>query len=70
MNITFYTNSADPLKANKSGSLTQLVQLTGCSIIGDFNILTPRIKVAANANTKTANYCYISDFDRYYFIMI
>lgn len=68
MNITFYTNSADPLKANKSGSLTQLVQLTGCSIIGDFNILTPRIKVAANANTKTANYCYISDFDRYYFI--
>ena len=68
MNITFYTNSADPLKADKSGSLTQLVQLTGCSIIGDFNILTPRIKVTANANTKAANYCYISDFDRYYFI--
>lgn len=68
MNIKFYTNTADTLKADKSGSLTQLADLTGCSIIGDFNILTPRIKVIANANTKAANYCYISDFNRYYFV--
>lgn len=68
MNITFYTCSADPLKADKSGSLTQLVQLTGCTIIGDFNILSPRIKVTANENTKAANYVYISDVDRYYFV--
>ena len=68
MNIKFYTCSADPLKADKSGSLTQLAELNGCTIIGDFNILFPRIKVTANANTKAANYCYLSDVDRYYFV--
>ncbi len=68
MNITFYTNTADTLKANKSGSLTTLKTVSSAQIIGDMNILSPRIKVIADADTKAANYCYISDFDRYYFV--
>lgn len=68
MNITFYTCTADTIKANKVGSLTTLKTVTGAQIIGDMDILRPRIKVIADADTKAANYCYISDFDRYYFV--
>mgnify|MGYP007092152702 CR=1 FL=1 len=68
MNITFYTCTADTIKADKSGSLTTLKTVTSAQIIGDMNILSPRIKVVADADTKAANYCYISDFDRYYFV--
>ena len=68
MNITFYTCNADTIKANKSGHLTTLKTVTNAQIIGDMDILEPTIKVVADSNTKTANYCYISDFDRYYFI--
>lgn len=68
MNITLYTCNADPLKANKSGSLTTLATITGATIYGEMNILTPKIKLDANNNSLTANYCYISDLDRYFFI--
>lgn len=68
MNITFYTNTADSLVADKTLHLTTLKTVTGAQIIGDMNILSPRIKVIADADTKAANYCYISDFDRYYFV--
>ncbi len=66
MNITFYTNTADSLVADKTLHLTTLKTVTSAQIIGDMNILSPRIKVIAD--TKDANYCYISDFDRYYFV--
>lgn len=65
MNITLYTNSDDPLVANKT--------LTGgASITGTFrataDVLRPTFTVSASSVLSTHNYAYIPDFGRYYYI--
>lgn len=68
MTVKLYTCTADILKADKSGSLTQLAEITGVNIYGDFNILKPSIKIDANANSLVCNYVYIVELGRYYFV--
>ena len=68
MTVKLYTCTADKLKADKSGSLTQLAEVSGVNIYGDFNILKPQIKIDANSNSLTANYVYIAELGRYYFV--
>ena len=68
MTINLYTCTADPLKADKSGSLTLLESVSNVNIYGEFNILAPQLKLDANANTLSCNYVYIQELDRYYFV--
>lgn len=68
MNITLYTNTADSRIANKSGFLTAIATLTGARPTDEMSIVTPVICVDNNAAVLSANYVYISDFSRYYYI--
>lgn len=64
--INFYTTSDDPRKINKQMSLTLSYQT--CEFKDSTSIINPVIIVTYNSAIMLSNYCYISDFDRYYFI--
>ena len=68
MTVKLYTCTADKIKADKSGSLTQLAEISGVNIYGDFNILKPSIRMDSNVNSLACNYVYIVELDRYYFV--
>lgn len=64
MDITFYTNNSEPNKIDKN--LTTLYTLSGtlkeeCSI-------TDPVVLIESATVVTANYAYIPDFGRVYFV--
>lgn len=69
MTITLYTSTADPKVVNKSSYLTQI---GSASVIitpkASLDILYPVIDINYNASYLSANYAYISDFGRYYYI--
>lgn len=67
MTLTLYTNTSENNKLTKT--LTTLNTLTGNLKIGT-SIIKPVIQVSdiTIANIKACNYCYISDFGRYYFV--
>lgn len=67
MNLKLYSNTSDRNVVSKS--ITQLMNMTG-TLREDCSIIDPVIKVEgiSAANLKTANYAYISDFGRYYYI--
>ncbi len=66
MYVTFYKCSDDPKKINKS--LTEIGSLKNISIepTETMSILKPVLVMAYNVNYLTANYVYISEFERYY----
>lgn len=64
MTIIFYSTSDDDLKVTKS--LTQIGSYT-CQLLGECDIYNPRVIITEAANLLGANYCYISDFHRYYY---
>lgn len=64
--INFYSTADDPRKLNKNLNLTLSYQT--CEFKDSTSIINPVIIVTYNAAILTSNYCYISDFDRYYFI--
>lgn len=63
MNITLYTNSSDNNVVTKT--ISQVASLTG-SLRNESGIMSPSILI--QGTYPTANYCYISDWGRYYFI--
>lgn len=69
MTINLYTSTADPKIVNKTNYLTEI---GSTSIIitpkASLDILNPVIDINYNANYITANYAYISDFGRYYYV--
>lgn len=66
MDITFYVNSSEPEKVDKS--LSTGVTLSG-SLRAESNVITPRILIEGSAETLAEiNYAYISLFDRYYYV--
>lgn len=65
MEVKFYNNTSDNIVANKSISLVDTKQ---CTLSGDNVKESPRIITEYSANLLKANYCYIAEFDRYYFI--
>lgn len=67
MTVKLYTYSKDKLIANKTPYLTELATIS-CTIVGDFNILRPTIRVETNSNTLTANYVYIVELGVYFFV--
>ena len=66
MNITLYKNSSDKKVLNKS--ITQVAALTGCRIFGECSIVDPVFILAYSADNLTANYCYVPEYNRYYYI--
>ena len=72
MNISFYTYTNEKNAINKT--LTQLASLTG-DLRSECDILKPVIIIEIDGSDltqteilKSANYAYIQDFGRYYFI--
>lgn len=64
MTIDFYMNNSDPDKINKS--LTPVDIMTGF-LKESCDIVKPSITVS-HSGVINANYCYIPEFGRYYFI--
>lgn len=63
MTVTLYKNISDKRNLNKNLSEIKTVSATAK---GDINIISPTL-IIQNFSTDF-NYCYISDFDRYYFV--
>lgn len=63
MNITLYSNSSDNNVVTKN--ISQIANLTG-SLRNESGIMSPSILI--QGTYPSANYCYISDWGRYYFI--
>lgn len=64
MDLVFYMNASDPETIGKS--LTAVTTLSGY-LKNDCDVINPRI-VVENTGMINANYCYIADFGRYYYI--
>lgn len=64
MNITLYRNSSESNKVNKT--ITQILSVDG-SLKDETSILNPTF-IVNNVGVINANYCYIPQFNRYYFI--
>lgn len=71
MNLTYFINKSDRRYLNKN--ITQ-ISLAGHSnpvsveILEDASIITPTLKVRDVDVYMTANYCYLDDLRRYYYI--
>lgn len=68
MDITLYTNTADPRVVDKTNYLTQVAALTSAKPFYPLNITTPHFRLAYNQSFKSINYVYVPDLGRYYFI--
>ena len=67
MNIQLFSAADDIRKINKT--LTAITETVPCNVKDDdFSIITPKVILKYSAAYLTANYCYIPDFSRYYFI--
>lgn len=68
MTITFYRITDDKRQVSKTlNSTTKLKDSTG-EIKSDCSVMNPRLEMSYDAALITANYMYIPDFGRYYFI--
>lgn len=73
-NVTLYQFSGDERVLDKSGLLTQLVTGVVLKPGSKFDLLNPTFTLKFTGNDATqnwrasANYLYISEWDRYYFI--
>ena len=68
MTITLYRIPDDKRQVDKTlNSTTNLGDLTA-HFKEDTDILNPVLEIAYNATYTSANYCYISDWGRWYFI--
>ena len=65
MDIIFYNNLSDPNTINKA--LTEVLTLSG-ELKSSCDIISPNITIS-NHGMINANYCYIPEFGRYYFIV-
>ena len=62
MNVTFYTNSADNRKVDKTSELTTLRTLTNVHFYRDENKGGPNLELAYDSDIfNYANYCYIQE---------
>ena len=69
MTITFYQSTAAPNEVDKSGKLTSVAAYTDAKPNIALDIMNPTIVVEETTqNIMDANYCYITELDRYYHI--
>ena len=70
MNISLYYYDGPPNKLRKSVGMTGVASYTGAVARQNVSMIHPVLKLEeACANIVSANYCYISDFERYYQIV-
>lgn len=65
MTIILYTTTSEKNSVNKS--LSEVANLTG-TMRESSSIINPSINIAGDASISRANYAYIPEFGRYYFI--
>ena len=63
--LNTYHTADDPRTITKT--LTNQIDYT-CQLIDSAEMVTPTLRVRCTSETFNANYCYISFFDRYYFV--
>lgn len=68
--VNFYKCTANPKKLDKSGDLTVIGSALTSNTKHSIDIINPVFTVDYNADLLPANYIYISEFGRYYFITI
>lgn len=68
--VTFYTSTANPKKLDKSADLVAIGTAKTLHAKHEVDILNPVFAVDYNTTLLPANYCYIAEFNRYYFITI
>ena len=61
-NLKIYVNKSDHNIINKN---IELISELNCTFKNDIDILNPRLIIK---NYVSGNYCFISDFNRYYYI--
>jgi len=66
--ITFYKIADDKRQVSKTLNSTTKIKDSIGVIKTDCSIMEPRIEMAYDSQLITANYMYISDFGRYYYI--
>lgn len=67
MTVTFYSVEDDPRVVSKTLG-TALITLSNVKLKGEVNVLKPTLELANNVNLLGANYFYIQEFNRYYYI--
>ena len=67
MTITTYVNTADKYVLDKSSSLTTKNLAVSIQLKDDSNFINPTI-IISNSLYHDFNYCYIAEFDRYYYV--
>ena len=67
MTVTFYSVSDDARVLNKTLG-DAVATLSAVEIWGECSIMDPVLKLVYDADLLDANYCYISDWKRYYYI--
>ena len=65
INVQFGSCVDDKRKINKAFSSTITA---AASVYGDISILSPRLLVEYNSSIFSCNYCYIAEYNRYYYI--
>lgn len=69
LTITLYTSTADPKEVDKTSKLTQVGSASiTATPTNDIDILNPVVLLNYNSSYLGANYAYISEFGRYYYI--
>ena len=69
MNIQFYNISDDKRVVDKhANSGTAIGDAVGIEVISKLSIINPVVEIANNSSFWAANYAYISDLGRYYYV--
>ena len=68
--VTFYTCTANPRKLDKSGNMTAIGTAITSNTKHEIDIINPAFVVDYDASLLPANYAYIAEFNRYYYITI
>lgn len=69
MQLTYYNNLSDKRYLNKNiTAITHAGNPVTIKLLDDTNIITPTFKMAEKDLYMTANYCYVDDLHRYYYI--
>lgn len=67
MTVKLYSYQDDKIIANKSGKLNYITDAV-CDIVGEFNILSPTIRLNTATSSLNTNYVYIQELGLYYFV--
>lgn len=69
MNIILYNSQAEPNTLNKTSKLTQKAVYNGAVARQNLSIMNPVLVLEESiSNIAGVNYCYIADFERYYYV--